>query len=225
MPSQRHYWDEKIIEWSTSGYKRDSKNISFIERIVYPLRKADKRYETAIELIAPIAKNKIILDLGFGVGDFSFGILRYHTKKVIGIDIADSAVEFVNKIAKKEGITDRVHFERGDVSEMKALPKSDIVIGLGFIDYLNKKQLIHLFKLIGKRSYFFSYFEKKFSMLNILHTMYVKYKHCPGSYKFTRSEMRKIVHPKTGSMILSKNNLIFITNIPNLKPLDWTEKL
>lgn len=225
MNNQRQYWDKKIIEWSASGYKRDHKKISFIERLAYPFRKADKRYVAGLELIGPIAKNKIILDLGFGVADFSFGILKYNPQKVIGIDIADSAVAFATKIAKKKEVGNRVSFRRGDVSEMRTLPRSDIVVGLGFIDYLNADQLKHFFKLLEGKKYLFSYFEKKLSLFNIVHSLYVKIQNCPGAFKFTKKEMRHIIPLSAKASLISKNNLIFITNIPNLKELDWQYKL
>ena len=139
MLKQRQYWNNKIIEWSASGYRKKKEKISLVERIAYPFRKADKRYLAGIELIGPLAKNKVVLDLGFGVGDFSFGIIKYGPKKVFGIDIADSAVAFAMKVAIKKKVERRVQFRRGDVTQMKTLPESDIIVGLGFIDYLNRK--------------------------------------------------------------------------------------
>ncbi|OGK18272.1 hypothetical protein A3G67_03185 [Candidatus Roizmanbacteria bacterium RIFCSPLOWO2_12_FULL_40_12] len=212
MTSQKDYWDKKITEWSSASYGRKS-SISFLEKVATYFRSVDKRKDAAIKIISPLIKNKVILDLGCGLGEFAFGILRYKPKKVIALDISPNAVKQARLFAKKKKIHGKVRFEVSDVVKTKKLPESDIVIGLGFIDYLTLPQLKNLFRMIGKKPYLFSCFEKKFSLFNLLHNIYLISQNCPGAYKHTRSEIRNIVPKGMKLSFITKDGLLFITNL------------
>ena len=97
MKTQREYWDKKIDEWSSAAYGRKSQ-ISVIEKIATYFRAVNKRKDIAIKLIGPIAKNKIFLDLGCGMGEFSFELASYFPKKIIAVDISKNAIQEINKI-------------------------------------------------------------------------------------------------------------------------------
>lgn len=210
MTTQRQYWDKKINEWSASSYDLKTSPIGLIERIAAYFRQVDKREQAAIDLLGTTVKGKVVLDLGCGLGDFCFDLVAHDPKKIIGLDIADSAVKIATKRAKELKLAKKVMFVRANVSELKKLPECDIVVGLGFIDYLKSDELTHLFKLIGKRPYLFSYFEKKQSLFNLLHALYIRSQGCPGAYKFSRDEMGIIVPGKC--YLIQKHGLQFVTN-------------
>lgn len=216
MTSQKQYWDKKIKEWSSSSYHKKSK-LSLVEKIATYFRSVNKRKDAALKLAGPIAKNKIVIDLGCGLGEFSFGILRYNPKKVIGYDISKVAISEVKKLAKRLKVGNKIEFRISDVSSLKSLPKSDIVVGLGFIDYLTKPQLKRLFKLIGRRSFLFSFFERKISFFNFLHKVYTTIQKCPGAYKYSRHEIRSSIPEKTELYFIRKDGLWFISNIKKFK--------
>lgn len=212
MISQKDYWNKKISEWSSASYGKRSK-ISLIEKIATHFRAVDKRKNAALKLIGPFAKEKIVLDLGCGIGGFTFGLLKYRPKKVIGIDISPVAAREVKDMAKKLDDNGRVEFRVADVSKLDKLPEFDIAVGLGFIDYLKPHQLKHLFKLIKDKLFLFSYFEKKLSLFNLLHKIYTALQNCPGAYKYTRDEIREFIPKKTKLYFINQDELWFISNL------------
>lgn len=212
MASQKEYWDRKINEWSSASYGRKSK-ISFIEKIATYFRSVDKRKDAAIKILSPFVKNKVILDLGCGMGEFTFGILRYEPKKVVALDISPNAVRKAESTAKKRKVNGKVNFEVSDVRHIKKLPSSDIIVGLGFIDYFTLPEIKKLLKKIGKKPYLFSYFEKKVSLFNLLHKIYLLLQNCPGAYKYSREELRRILPSNANLYFFKKDGLMFITNM------------
>lgn len=213
MATQEDYWDKKIKEWTEASYEKKTKNL--IEKTASLFRGGiTKRMEVALEVVGPKAKGKVILDLGCGLGDFCFRILSYSPKKIIGIDISAVAVKEAIKRAKKRDCEEKVEFIRGNVTQMEKLPNFDIAVGLGFIDYLDKNDLKKLFKLLSGRHFLFSMFEKKFSLMNVLHAVYVKIQRCPGAFKYTREEMKKIIPKESKFYFLEKDKMLFIANLP-----------
>lgn len=213
MNKQEDYWNRKIKEWSEASYEKRAKNPIEIAASFFR-GGITGRMDVALEVIGPKAKDKVILDMGCGLGDFCFDILKYGPKKVIGLDISSVAVKEAQKRAKSRGVAGRVKFLQGDASQIKKLPGFDIAVGLGFIDYFDKEGLKKVFKVISNRQFFFSMFEKKLSLLNVLHVFYVKIQGCPGSYKYTRREMRKIIPKDAKSYFFERDGLLFITNLP-----------
>ncbi len=211
MASQKEYWDQQIKEWSEASYKGKGDNL--IERIANLFRgPITKRMEVALEIIGPKAKDKVILDLGCGLGDFCFAVLKYRPKKVIGIDISPVAIREAKKRTERRKLKGKVGFLETDVAKIKKLPDFDLGVGLGFIDYLDKGQMRHLFKLLAGRRFLFSFFEKKLSLLNLLHEFYIKIQRCPGAYKYTREEMRQLAPEGLNLRFLEKEGMFFITN-------------
>ncbi len=215
MRTQKEYWNKKISEWTKASYGKGS-DISLTERIATYFRSVDKRKDAALQLVGPLAKNKIVLDLGCGLGEFSFELLRYQPKKVLAYDISEIAIVEAKRIAKKLKTNSKIEFRAVDVARLKKFPRFDIAVGLGFIDYLNTPQLRHLFKLIDNKTYLFSYFEKKASLFNLLHKIYIKLQNCPGAYKYTRTEIKKLIPTGTKLSFLKKNGLLFINNSKRL---------
>lgn len=216
MTTQKQYWNQKISEWTNSSYDRASQNTPLIEKVATFFRAVSKRMNVTLEVLGDRVKGKTVIDLGCGLGDLCFEMLKYKPKKVIGMDISEVAVKEAQKRAKNKKIQDKVSFVTADVAQLKKIPPGDIVIGLGFIDYLNEEELRHLFSLLSGRQYFFSYFEKKLSLLNMLHAVYIKLQNCPGAYKYTREEIKKMIPKNSKYYILEKDGLAFITNIAGL---------
>ena len=154
-----------------------------------------------------------IIDLGCGLGEFPLGLLmRYKPKKIIAYDISDVAIRKVKKLASGLDLKNKIEFYTEDVPKMNKLPNFDILTGLGFIDYLNREQMKNLFNLIGDKPFLFSYFEKKFSLFNFLHKIYLNLQRCPGAFKYTRKEIRSFLPKNSKLYFIKKNGLQFITN-------------
>lgn len=212
MQTQKEYWDKKINEWSSASYSRGSK-ISTIEKIATFFRAVNRRKDAAIELIGPIAKNKTVLDLGCGMGEFTFDLVSYNPKKIIAVDISPSAIREIQKQIKKKKLNKKIEAGVSDIRTIDQLPACDIIVGLGFIDYFTKEELTHLFKMIEDTPYLFSYFEKKPSLFNLLHKIYITIQQCPGAYKYSRQEMNEIIPNTSKPIFIQKDGLQFITNM------------
>lgn len=218
MKLQERYWDQKIKEWTESSYQKKFSGVKLLERIANLFRgPVTGRMMVALGIVGLKAKNKTILDLGCGLGDFCFAVLKYHPKKVIGVDISRVAVRVGQQIAKKKKVTHLVKFIQADVGQMEKLPEFDIAVGLGFIDYLTKEELMRLFRLMGRKSYLFSLFEKRLSLRNLLHEVYIRLKKCPGAYKYSRKEIKQVAPKNSGLNFLEKEKLLFITNLSKIK--------
>lgn len=215
MASQEQYWDQKIKKWSKVSYQKKVRGIDLVERLANLFRGSIAgRMKVALEEVGPLAKNKVVLDMGCGVGDFCFAVLDFKPKKVIGLDISSVAIKTARKTAKKKGVQRKVRFRRGNAVTMKNMPKFDIVVGLGFIDYLDHKDMRALFRLLGGRRFLFSVFEKKVSFLNLIHGLYVKWQGCPGAYKYSRKELLEIISKSSEPRLVERRGMLFITNLP-----------
>lgn len=220
MKSQKAYWEAKIIDWEKSVYSRRILSSKlFLEKIATPFRKLlKKRMAIAETLLANYIKGKIVMDLGCGSGIFLISLLKYKPKKLIGIDIAQSAIKIANQRIKKLGLKGKIEFLCTDVRKPSiSLQLADTVTGIGFIDYLNKQELINLFKKIGSKNLFlFSFPAKIFSLREILHRVYLILISCPGSHKYSRKEMDAILE-RAGIekwWYYDKKTIRFITNLP-----------
>lgn len=216
MKSQEAYWDKKITEWTKVSYENKFVKFDLIEWLANFFRgPIVGRMEVALELLGPRIKNKVVLDLGCGLGDLEWAMLKYQPKRIIGIDISGVAVRTAKRIAQKRKVDGIVDFRQADVGQIEKLPDFDIAVGLGFIDYLTKPELRKLFELLSEKSFLFSFFEKKISLRNLLHKIYLKLRSCPGAYKYSRLEVEKLASKKLGLRFVEKEKMLFITNLRN----------
>lgn len=215
MKTQEKYWDQKIKNWTQGAYRGKFTGLDLVERLANLFRgPISGRLKATLKIIGPLAKNKVVLDLGCGLGDFCFELLSYQPRKVIGIDISGAAIKMARQLAKKKKVNKQVKFIQTDLGQTKKLPDFDLAVGLGFIDYLNKEELARLFKLLGQKKFLFSFFEKKLTLRNLLHEVYIRLKKCPGAFKYSRTEIRQLAPKELGLKFWEKEKLLFITNLP-----------
>lgn len=213
MNSQKDYWDRKIREWTEASYRRGSGKVSLVEKVAGLFRSGiEGRMRVALETVGPLVRGKTVVDMGCGLGDLCFGILKYQPKKVIGVDISGVAVREARKTAKRKKVADRIEFIQGDLVTMKTWPRFDIALGLGFIDYLDYEELKWLLAKLKGKKFFFSIFEKRLTLLNLIHPLYTKIQGCPGAYKYTKGQMKVMAGNKVSLRFFEENGLLFVTN-------------
>jgi len=215
---QKSYWDAKIKDWVMSSYQDKAEGVSYVERIAARFRPPIRtRLATALQLVGPIAREKVILDLGCGLGNFCFEILRYQPQKVIGVDISSVALSEAGRICQGRGSCDKVEFIQGDITALDSLPQADVVVGLGVIDYLNKDQAKALFQKLDIPYFLFSFTEKRLSVLNFLHFIYLKSQHCPGYFKYSRKEIHSLIPRRFSPHFYEHDRVLFVTNLPGMR--------
>ena len=76
-------------------------------------------------------KNKSVLDVGCGTGNFCSMISKKGTKRVVGIDYASEAI----KIAKKEHKSKNLEFRNIQISQIDE--KFDVIVSIGTLEHMD----------------------------------------------------------------------------------------
>lgn len=216
--SSRDYWDNKIIEWEDS--LDGQKSISFIESLASKFRRPLMvRQAMCFELLRKVGTGKTILELGCGSGYFAMKVLQeIKPRKVIGIDISHNAIQRANRLRKELKLPPRIEFIEGDTTKLPKLPKADITIGLGFLDYLSASEIKALMRSLESKYVIFTFSEKKASLTRYLHLLYLASQNCPKHYYYTKEEMARLVKERYKNIrIISGRKLMFgciVHNIP-----------
>jgi len=215
--NSKDYWDNKIIEWEDS--LQNPKKVSFIESLASKFRKPLKiRRAMCFDLLKKVGKGKTILELGCGSGYFAINVLqKIKPKKIIGMDISSSAIQRANKLKKELHLPNNIEFIEGDTT-IENLPKAEITIGLGFLDYLTKNEIRALIKKINSKYVIFTFSEKKVSLKRYLHIAYLISQRCPKHHYYTKKEIASLIKERYKNVrIISGRKLMFGCIIHNLE--------
>jgi hypothetical protein len=90
-----------------------------------------------------------------------------------GIDISEVAIEECRRRAASCGLSDRMAFICSGVLENESLPETDIVAGLGLLDWLDPGDVERLLGIAKDRRFLFSYSEQDNSISEIIHRLYL----------------------------------------------------
>lgn len=210
------YWDKKIIDWEDSV--KNGTKVPFMEKLASFFRKPIIfRANLAIDMLKPQVINKTVLDLGCGSGFFDFDLQKEaRPKHILGIDISVRAINRATIFAKEKGLSGVVDFRVADVAAV-SLPAADITIGLGFLDYLTLEEIKNLFQRMQSKYFFFSFSERKFSLLRLVHIIYLLSQRCPKHFYYTKEEILRCINNKCKNVkFLNNKKLSFAGIIHNL---------
>ncbi len=93
-----------------------------------------QRYEWVMNQAGDASGTKIC-DVGCGSGRF-VASLAQRGAQVTGLDFAPEMLKLAGQLAEKEGVADRCNFVLSDVLDWKTNEKFDMVIAIGFWDYV-----------------------------------------------------------------------------------------
>ena len=212
----KQYWDKKIIEWEDST--KGQKGISIIEKLAARFRKSlSYRSQLALDMLKPLVRDKKVLDLGCGSGFFSFQLYEQaHPEHIIGIDISSRAIARAQEIATEKGSSSTFTFQEGNVSSL-LLPEVDVTVGLGFFDYLTLPEIGQLFEKLQTKYFFFSFSERKFSIMRFVHILYMLSQNCPKHFYNTKEEMMQCIGDRYPNVqFLNDPKLSFACIVHNL---------
>src|SRR6185436_2259903 len=117
------------------------------------------------------------------------------------------------------GLSGSVKFMVGDVINMQ-LPPADIVVGLGFLDYLTLNEIKALFARMDTKYFVFTFAERKLSFTRMLHILYLLSQNNPKHFYFTKAEIRSAISPKFPDLHFYNSPKIsfgcVVTNVPQI---------
>lgn len=223
MTNQKEYWNKKILDWEKSNYSKKTVGLTLLEKVATYFRQSNReRANISLEILKNRSKNKKVVELGCGSGFVAFKLFenkKVSPEKYLGFDIAEKAIHEAKKTARQLGLDGKMSFKVGDVNSIN-FPVADIYFGLGFLNYLNHKELKNLFKKINAGRILFSYAKKEYSLMVYLHKIYTLLSGCPAHYFYTKKEIKKILGKKYGRILfIEKKSLDFDCLFHNFEKL------
>ena len=182
------YFDSVPRQWD-AFYSHENKLMYMINKI---LRKGlYERYKFTFDQCGDLSA-ATVLDVGCGTGRYSIECVKRGAERVVGIDFAPAMVEFSEQIADQMGLSDKCSFVEGDVLTYNFEETFDIVLALGFFDYIKDSQT--LFKKIAalKPAKFIASFPKFTPIWGTQrHIRYHWIKKCP-IYNYTKGQLEEL---------------------------------
>jgi SAM-dependent methyltransferase len=119
-----------------------------------------RRFELVCNL-APVPGTWTVLDIGCGSGRYPLALCRSGASRVVGLDVAPAMVELARREAERAGFAARSEFLLGDFHDYRSEEKFDVVLAMGYFDYL-ENPLPHLQRMVVRcRGRVFASFPKR----------------------------------------------------------------
>ncbi|MCX7846812.1 MAG: class I SAM-dependent methyltransferase [bacterium] len=128
----QRYFDQIPDEWDAL-YSHENWLMYRINRLLRP--GIYERYAFTFERCQPI-EGATVLDIGCGTGRFAIEFAKRGARHVVGIDFAPAMIDFSRMVAQRMGVADRCEFICNDVVSYPFETEFDIVVALGFFDYV-----------------------------------------------------------------------------------------
>ncbi len=106
-----------------------------------------ERYRLVFEHCGDLAGARV-LDIGCGSGRYSIECVKRGAERVVGVDFAPSMIEYSQKVAQQMGVAEKCEFICDDFLSHQFDRSFDIVLALGFFDYIQEPEPI--FKKIAR---------------------------------------------------------------------------
>ena len=173
MVDKKQFWEDKIIGWEDGRYNINKHNLSFLEKFSDMLS-SSLRFRIAFtkKILHKISKDKVIVEVGCGSGLLAKTAIDNGAKHFYGYDISELAIERAKKFAADNGISSQVTFEAKAIADMKKI-EADYYFSLGTLDWITIEDIKYLFSLHSNIQFFHSYCEKRYSLSQLLHRIYV----------------------------------------------------
>jgi 2-polyprenyl-3-methyl-5-hydroxy-6-metoxy-1,4-benzoquinol methylase len=95
-----------------------------------------ERYELTLQECADI-RDKRVLDIGCGSGRYCVELAKLEAGCVVGIDLAQSAVDIASRLAENDGVSKVCSFVSADFRDCKFESPFHISLAIGVMDYVS----------------------------------------------------------------------------------------
>ena len=217
----KQYWDRKIRLWESSVYQQATAGLPWLERVATHFRRpVQARMAKTVEILTPWIAGKTVVDLGCGSGILAEQLLRRGASWVVGLDIAPSAIAAARQRMAMAGVApDRYLFREQDLVDDPRLPTADLIVGLGFLDYLTPPQTVRFFRALSVPYYWFSFPEWRWQPVFLLHELYLRAAGCPVFCKYTPKAFEAVLalagRGADRRWLTTPENLRFLHNLPS----------
>jgi SAM-dependent methyltransferase len=166
------YWDAKIRKWAGSSYTRDRGDMMSKLRTSIDARKE----ETKRLLREHLEPGYSLLDLGCGSGHFAIEAVKdCGARQAVGLDFSAEAIDIAHRLRAEAGLTaEQAQFRVALTDD--PWPATDVVTGLGLLDWLEEDQIDRLFSRLTNRRFIISFSEQDNSFDEIVHRFYLVYR-------------------------------------------------
>ena len=222
-PKASEYWRKHVLSWEASAYlETGAKGGRFrlSDRLAKFFRGDSmfRRMNGAIELVEDQISGMTVLDVGCASGRLARRLLELGAARVIGVDVAESAIEVAESMRAESGLAERLEFHVIDVTAKEAeLPAVDLVTALGVIEYFDRPALDR-FLCNLKTKYFVIHFPDRDNakragpLRPLLRSVYLWFNRCPGVYFYGLDEFREIAARHGFEGIRASGE--YVTNLP-----------
>lgn len=98
-------------------------------------------------VLAPLPGPWTLLDVGCGSGRFDIALVQDGAARAVGIDFAPKMIEIAEREAQAAGVADRCRFEVSEFLDYKPAEAFDVVLAIGYFDYVKDAEA-HLRKML-----------------------------------------------------------------------------
>lgn len=77
-----------------------------------------------------------ICDIGCGSGRFVTELAKRGARRVVGVDVAPQMLKLAGELVAQQGVADRCEFFNADIEHWTSKEQFDLVIAIGFWDYI-----------------------------------------------------------------------------------------
>ena len=98
-------------------------------------------------VLAPLPGPWTLLDVGCGSGRFDVALVQDGATRAVGIDFAPKMIEIAEREAQAAGVADRCRFEVSEFLDYRPQEPFDIVLAIGYFDYVKDAET-HLRKML-----------------------------------------------------------------------------
>jgi SAM-dependent methyltransferase len=162
------FWSKKIIEWENDRYSK------YVHSIISG--SVNNRMLIALNMLKHCSHDLVVVEAGCGTARLMPLLLESGVKKYIGIDFSPCAIEAARERANELGAFSRVDLIQEDITKLKKI-KADLCFSLGLLDWLTDPEIRFLLNNIKTRYYLHSFSEKRMSVQQALHRVYVYLKY------------------------------------------------